>query len=96
MLTHMYLDVSCTGSHKFMMESTQKFYVSSKDHSDGLTPKLSGGDSQFSLKVTETDTHLSASSPALADEDAVNSYSEYNWSRRESVSSNSNSDLLSN
>ena len=93
MLMHMYLDVLCTGSHKFMMESTQKFYVSSKDHSDGLSP-ISGGDSEFSLKVTETDTHLSASSPAFADEDAVNSYSEYNWSRRESVSSNS--DLLSN
>ena len=63
MLTHMYLDVSYTGSHKFMMESTQKFYVSSKDHSDGLSPGLSGGDSEFSLKVTETDTHLSATSP---------------------------------
>ena len=54
-----------------------------------ISPGLSGGDSEFSLKVTETDTHLSASSPAFADEDVVNSYSEYNWSRRESVSSNS-------
>ena len=88
MLTHMYLDVSYTGSHKFMMESTQKFYVPSKDHSDGLSPGLSGEDSEFSLKVTETDTHLSASSSEFADEDAVNSYSEYNWSRRESVCSN--------
>ena len=70
------------------METTQKFCVSSKDHSEGLAPI--SGDSEFSLKVTETDTHLSASSPELADEDAVNSYSEYNWNRRESVCSNTN------
>ena len=84
----MHLDVSCTGSREFVMQTTQKFCVSSKDHSEGLSPKLTGEDSEFSLKVTETDTHLSASSPELADEDAVNSYSEYNWSRRESVCSN--------